>query len=52
LVLLLAACSKVTQENLGDRAHRQADGIEQRLITVRFVNGKVGIKSYDKPTSK
>ena len=22
------------------------------VITVRFVNGKVGIKSYDKPTSK
>jgi len=80
LVLVLTACSKVTQENyqkieegmteeqvialLGRPAESNSvsvlgvSGTVSRwvagdaVITVRFVNGKVGIKSYDKPTGK
>jgi hypothetical protein len=80
LVLLLAACSKVTQESyqkieegmteeqvialLGKPTESNSvsvlgvSGTVSRwvagdaVITVRFVNGKVGIKSYDKTTSK
>lgn len=80
LVLLLAACSKVTQENylrieegmteqevntlLGKPTDSNsvsvlgvsgtvsrwtgADGV----ITVRFINGKAGIKTFDKPAAK
>ncbi len=80
LVVLLAACSKVTQENylrieegmteqevnavLGKPTESNsvnvlgvsgtvsrwvgADGV----ITVRFINGKAGIKTFDKPAAK
>lgn len=79
-VLLLAACSKITQENFG----KVQDGMsEQEVaallgpptssssaqllgisgtsstwesgdsnITVRFVNGKVALKSFEKPAAK
>jgi hypothetical protein len=79
-VLLLAACSKVTQENFS----RIQDGMsEQEVaallgsptssssvqvlgisgtssiwesgdsnITIRFVNGKVALKSFDKPAAR
>ena len=79
-VLLLAACSKVTQENFA----RIQDGMSEQeviailgsptestsasalgisgtsskwagsdaVITVRFVNGKRALKSYDKPGAK
>lgn len=78
--LLLAACSKVTQENF----NKVQDGMSEQdvvallgsptssssvqvvgvsgtsskwesgdaVITVRFVNGKVALKSYDKPGAK
>jgi hypothetical protein len=80
LVLLLAACSKVTQENyqkieegmteeqvvalLGKPTETNSVSVlgvsgsvsrwvaDDAVITVRFVNGKVGIKSFDKPTRK
>jgi hypothetical protein len=80
LVLLLAACSKVTQENyqkieegmteeqvvalLGKPTETNSVSVlgvsgtvsrwaaDDAVITVRFVNGKVGIKSFDKPTGK
>ncbi len=79
-VLLLAACSKITQENFG----RIQDGMSEQevavllgpptssssvqvlgisgtsskweagdaVISVRFVNGKVALKSFDKPAGK
>ena len=79
-LLLLAACSKVTQENF----NKVQDGMSEQevvallgsptssssvqvlgisgtssnweagdaVITVRFVNGKVALKSFDKPASK
>lgn len=80
LVLLLAACSKVTEENFariqdgmtedevsailgkpseatsvavlgvsGTTARWEGNGA---LITVRFVNGKVALKNYEKPAPK
>jgi hypothetical protein len=80
LVLLLAACSKVTQENyqkieegmteeqvvalLGKPTETNSVSVlgvsgsvsrwvaDDAVITVRLVNGKVGIKSFDKPTRK
>jgi hypothetical protein len=80
LVLLLAACSKVTQENyqkieegmteeqvvalLGKPTETNSVSVlgvsgsvsrwvaDDAVITVRFVNGKAGIKSFDKPTRK
>jgi len=76
-LLLLAACSKVTQENfariqdgmteqevaaiLGSPAESSSSSIlgisgtsstwtgGDAAITVRFVNGKVALKSFDKP---
>jgi hypothetical protein len=76
-VLLLAACSKVTQENfariqngmseqevaaiLGSPAESSSSSVlgisgtaskwtgGDSVITVRFVNGKVALKSFDKP---
>ncbi len=80
LVFLLAACSKVSEENyrkveegmteeqvvailgkptesssvsvlgIGGTVSRWESG--DAVITVRFVNGKVGLKSYDKPAAK
>ncbi|HZE60302.1 MAG TPA: outer membrane protein assembly factor BamE [Burkholderiales bacterium] len=80
LALLLAACSKVTEENyrrveegmtqeqvvailgkptesssvsvlgVGGTVSRWVSG--DAVITVRFVNGKTGLKSYDKPAVK
>jgi hypothetical protein len=80
LVLLLAACSKVTEDNyrkleegmteeqvvailgrptesssvsvlgLGGTVSRWVSG--DAVITVRFVNGRAGLKSYDKPASR
>lgn len=80
LALVLAACSKVTEENyrkvedgmtedqvvallgkptesnsvsvlgVGGTVSRWVAG--DAVITVRFVNGKVGLKSYDKPAAK
>jgi len=80
LVFLLAACSKVSEENyrkveegmteeqvvailgkptesssvsvlgVGGTVSRWVSG--EAVITVRFVNGKVGLKSYDKPAAK
>jgi hypothetical protein len=80
LALLLAACSKVSQENylkveegmteeqvialLGKPSESNSVSVlgvsgtvsrwvaDDAVITVRFVNGKVGIKSFDKPTGK
>ena len=76
LVLLLAACSKVTPENyqkieegmteeqvvalLGKPTETNSVSVlgvsrwvaDDAVITVRFVNGKAGIKSFDKPTRK
>lgn len=78
--LLLAACSKITQENFA----RVQDGMSEQevaailgsptesssasvlgisgtaskwtggdtAITIRFVNGKVALKSFDKPAAK
>lgn len=79
-LLLVAACSKVTQENfdklrdgmtesevhalLGSPSSSSSVQIvgvsgtaskwqgSDALITVRFVNGKVALKSYDKPAPK
>jgi len=76
-VLLLAACSKVTQENfariqngmseqevaaiLGSPAESSSSSVlgisgtaskwsgDGAVITIRFVNGKVALKSFDKP---
>lgn len=80
LLLLLAACSRVSEENFG----RIQDGMTEEqvmsilgkpneansvsvlgvsgttsrwvgndaVITVRFVNGKVALKSFDKPRQK
>ena len=76
-LLLLAACSKVTQENfariqdgmseqevtaiLGSPAESSSGSIlgisgtsskwtgSDAVITVRFVNGKVALKTFDKP---
>lgn len=80
LALLLAACSKVTEDNyrkiedgmteeqvvailgkptesssvsvlgIGGTVSRWASG--DAVITVRFVNGRAGLKSYDKPNAK
>ena len=80
LVFLLAACSKVTEDNyrkleegmteeqvvailgrptesssvsvlgLGGTVSRWVSG--DAVITVRFVNGRAGLKSYDKPASR
>lgn len=80
LLLLLAACSKVTQENyskiqegmteqevqailgsptesstktvlgISGTASRWVSG--DAAITIRFVNGKVAVSSFDKPTGK
>ena len=79
-LVLLAACSRITQENFG----RIQDGMSEQevaallgppsssssvqilgisgtssawesgdsRITVRFVNGKVALKSFDKPAGK
>jgi hypothetical protein len=80
LVMLLAACSKVSEENfaridegmteeqvmaiLGRPSEATSvsvlgvSGTTSRwagngaVITVRFVNGKVALKSYDKPPQK
>lgn len=80
LVLLLAACSKVTQENfakirdgmteqevqavLGSPTESNTttvlgiSGTSSRwvsgdtVITIRFVNGKVALSSFDKPAPK
>jgi hypothetical protein len=80
LALLIAACSKVTQENfakieegmseeqvialLGKPSESNSvnllgvSGTVSRwqsgdaLITVRFVNGKVALKTYEKPAQK
>ncbi len=79
-LLLLAACSKVTQENFGkiregmteqevhallgsptETATRSVLGISGTssrwagsgaVITVQFVNGKVALKSFDRPAEK
>jgi hypothetical protein len=79
-LLLLAACSKVTQENfariqdgmteqevtaiLGSPAQSSSGSIlgisgttskwasGDTEITVRFVNGKVALKTFDKPPAK
>jgi hypothetical protein len=80
LLLLAAACSKVTQENFA----KVRDGMTEQevaallgspsesssasvlgvsgtsskwvdgatVITIRFVNGKVALKSFDKPAGK
>lgn len=76
-MLLVAACSKVTQENfnkvqdgmseqevaaiLGSPAQSSSASVlgisgttstwnsAEATITIRFVNGKVALKSYDKP---
>ena len=80
LLLLLAACSKVTQENyakiqegmteqevqailgsptesstktvlgISGTSSRWASG--DTAITIRFVNGKVAVSSFDKPAGK
>jgi hypothetical protein len=78
--LLLAACSKVTQENfakvqdgmseqevaalLGSPAESSTTSLlgisgtsskwsgGDAVITIRFVNGKVALKSFDKPGGK
>ncbi|HEY3074346.1 MAG TPA: outer membrane protein assembly factor BamE [Burkholderiales bacterium] len=80
LILLLAACSKITQENYQKIEEGMTEGqviailgpptesssmsvlgvsgtlsrwvADDAAITIRFVNGRVGVKSYDKPTSK
>jgi hypothetical protein len=80
LLLTLAACSKVTQENfnkiqegmseqevlalLGTPSESNSVNVlgmsgtssrwasQDATITVRFVNGKVALKSFDKPLSK
>ena len=80
LLLLLAACSKVTQENyskiqegmteqevqaiLGSPTESSTktvlgiSGTSSRwvsgdtAITIRFVNGKVAVSSFDKPSGK
>ena len=79
-LLLLAACSKITQENfariqdgmseaevaaiLGSPTQASSGSIlgisgtsstwtgSDAMITVRFVNGKVALKNYDKPGPK
>ena len=79
-LLLLAACSKVTQENfakvqdgmteqevtaiLGSPTESSSGSIlgisgtsskwasGDALITIRFVNGKVALRSFDKPGKK
>ncbi len=79
-LLLLAACSKITQENflriqdgmseaevlaiLGSPTQSSSGSIlgisgtsstwsgSDAVINVRFVNGKVALKSYDKPSPK
>jgi hypothetical protein len=76
-VLLLAACSKVTQENfariqsgmseqevaavLGSPSESSSSSVlgisgtaskwtgGDAVITIRFINGKVALKSFDKP---
>jgi hypothetical protein len=80
LVAVLAACTKITQENFGriDQGMPERDvlsllgsptesssldvlgvsGTTSRWvgsgaeITIRFVNGKVALKSFDKPQAK
>lgn len=80
LVLLLVACSKVSEENFGRIEEGMSEeqvtavlgkpteatsvavlgvsGTTSRwvgngaVITVRFVNGKVALKSFDKPPPK
>ncbi len=79
-VFLLAACSKVTQENfakiqdgmseqevaaiLGSPTESSSGSIlgisgtsstwagGDAMITIRFVNGKIALKSFDKPAPK
>jgi len=79
-MLLLAACSKVTQENftkvqdgmseqemaaiLGSPSESSSTSVlgisgtsskwvaGDGVITIRFVNAKVALKSYDKPATK
>jgi hypothetical protein len=79
-LLLLAACSRITQENfarirdgmteqevsavLGSPTETSSSSIlgisgtsstwrgGDAVITVRFVNGKVALKSFDKPPAK
>jgi len=76
-ILLLAACSKVTQENfakvqdgmteqevaaiLGNPTESSSSSVlgitgtsskwmgSEALITIRFVNGKVAMRNFDKP---
>ena len=80
LVLLLAACSRVSEENFAKIEEGMSEeqvmailgkptqaasvsvlgvsGTTSRwegngaVITVRFVNGRVALKSYDKPAAK
>ena len=80
VALLVAACSKVTQENylkieegmteeevnavLGKPTETNSVNVlgvsgtvsrwagREGVITVRFINGRAGIKSFDKPGSK
>lgn len=80
LLCLLAACSKVTQENFAkvqdgmseaevhallgkpsESSSVQVLGVSgtaskwtsgDATITIRFVNGKVALKSFDKPAAK
>ena len=79
-VVLLAACSKITQENfakirdgmseqevlalLGEPTESSSAGMlgisgtssrwigGDAVITIRFVNGKVALKSFDRPAAK
>jgi len=79
-LLLVAACSKVTQENFAkvqdgmseqgvrallgeptESSSAQILGVSgtssrwvagETVITIRFVNGKVAVKSFDKPAAK
>ena len=79
-VFLLAACSKITQENfakirdgmseqevlalLGEPTESSSAGMlgisgtssrwigGDAVITIRFVNGKVALKSFDRPAAK
>jgi hypothetical protein len=80
VLLLLAACSRVTQENfariqdgmteqevaaiLGSPTESSSGSVlgisgtsstwagSDAVITIRFVNGKVALRSYDKPGKK
>jgi len=62
--LLLASCTKVTQENfakvqdgMSEEAVRAilgtpTDVSSDAVITVRFVNGKAALRSFDKPSAE